>query len=160
LKPATISEIKHELKDRSQKELIEFCLRLSKFKKENKELLTYLLFESFDENMYINNVKEEIDLLLNDINKSSYYYIKKRFRKILFTVKKYVRYSGKEQTEVELMIYFLNKMNTFPIEFKKNKVLKNMYERQYISLTKVISKLHEDLQYDYSDELKKISKFL
>lgn len=160
MKPATISEIKHELKDRSQKELIEFCLRLSKFKKENKELLTYLLFESFDENMYINNVKEEIDLLLNDINKSSYYYIKKRFRKILFTVKKYIRYSGKEQTEVELMIYFLNKMNTFPIEFKKNKVLKNMYERQYISLTKVISKLHEDLQYDYSDELKKISKFL
>ena len=38
--------IKKELHHLSSDKLMELCLRLSRFKKENKELLTYLLFES------------------------------------------------------------------------------------------------------------------
>ena len=44
MKAAGVKEIKKELNDRSKEELAELCLKLSKFKKENKELLTYLLF--------------------------------------------------------------------------------------------------------------------
>ena len=44
MKAAGVKAIKDDLKMRSKEELQELCLTLSKFKKENKELLTYLLF--------------------------------------------------------------------------------------------------------------------
>ena len=59
MKAVTVKELKTELVDRSHSELMELCLRLSRFKKENKELLTYLLFESSNEAGYINSVKIE-----------------------------------------------------------------------------------------------------
>ena len=48
MKASSINEIKKELEQRSNTELLSFCLRLAKFKKENKELLTFLLFEADD----------------------------------------------------------------------------------------------------------------
>ncbi|MCK5536004.1 MAG: hypothetical protein KAI79_04210, partial [Bacteroidales bacterium] len=93
MKAASLKEIKLELYTRTPEELLEFCLRLSKFKKENKELLTYLLFEAYDEPSYIANVKLEIDEQFDLINKRSYYLIKKGVRKILANTKKYIRYS-------------------------------------------------------------------
>ena len=61
MKAVTVKVLKDELVHRSPKEMLEICLRLSKFKKENKELLTYLLFEAGDEASYIESVKREID---------------------------------------------------------------------------------------------------
>ena len=43
MKAVTVKKIKDELSHRSANDLMELCLHLSKFKKENKELLTYLL---------------------------------------------------------------------------------------------------------------------
>jgi len=77
MKAVTVKTIKDELSYKNSKELIELCLRLSKFKKENKELLTYLLFESSNEDNYIESVKEQIDHLFELINTNSYFYIRK-----------------------------------------------------------------------------------
>ncbi len=63
MKAATINELKQELEHLSAAELKELCLRLAKFKKENKELLTYLLFEAHDTEAYSRSVKEEMDEL-------------------------------------------------------------------------------------------------
>ena len=76
MKAATVRELKLELSNRSSAELLELCLRLSKFKKENKELLTYLLYEASDEATYIHNIKGEIAEQFEQINRSSYYFIK------------------------------------------------------------------------------------
>ena len=43
MKAVTVKEIKTELSHRSHDEILKLCLELSKFKKENKELLTYLV---------------------------------------------------------------------------------------------------------------------
>ncbi len=153
MKAATIKELKQELSYRSQKELLELCLRLSRFKKENKELLTYLLFESSDEMGYIQSIKEEVDLQFEKINRKSYYYIRKSIRKILSTIKKYIRYSKKKETEVELLIYFCTKIKQFSPPIRKHTGLHNLYLRQIESIKKSISLLHEDLQYDYESEL-------
>ena len=59
MKAATLKEIKTELSHVSHDALLEICLKLAKFKKENKELLTYLLLESESEDGYIETVKEE-----------------------------------------------------------------------------------------------------
>ena len=125
------------------------CLRLSKFKKENKELLTYLLFESDHEEGYIETVKSEIDELFSEINTNSYFYIKKSVRKILRNLKKYIRYSGHKETEVELLLYFCQKLKDFRPSIRRNTTLTNLYHRQLDFVEKKIGLLHEDLQYDY-----------
>jgi hypothetical protein len=153
MKTAGVKEIKAELKTRSSKELEELCLQLSRFKKENKELLTYLLFESSDEAHYIKNVKMEVDGQFEQINTQSYYFIKKSVRKILRNIKKYIRYSKKKETEVELLLYFCRKLKTFSPSIQNNTVLFNIYSRELEGVKKKINNLHEDLQYDYGVEI-------
>ncbi len=156
MKTSSVTEIKKELKHLSQDEIIDICLRLSKFKKENKELLTYLLFEESSESSYIENVKKEVDENFETINTSSYFFIKKSVRKILRLIKKYIRYSKNAETEVELMLYFCYKLKEMEPPMERDKALHNIYFRQIEAVKKSISKLHEDLQYDYERELQKI----
>ena len=61
MKTASLAEIKQELQNLSTKEIAELCLRLARYKKENKELLAYLLFESHNEEAYAVQVKEMIE---------------------------------------------------------------------------------------------------
>ncbi|RKE94868.1 hypothetical protein [Ichthyenterobacterium magnum] len=156
MKAVSVVTIKKELQHRSSDELMQLCLRLSKFKKENKELLTYLLFESHDESGYIETVKVEIDEQFETINRDSYFYIKKSVRKILRNIKKYARYSLKKETEVELLLYFCKKLKNFTPSINRNVTLTNIYERQIALIKRIISKLHEDLQYDYNMALEEL----
>lgn len=142
--------IKKELKHRSNEELMHLCLRLSRFKKENKELLTYLLLESDDESNYIESVKDYMDTEFALVNTTSYFYIRKSVRKILKNIKKYIRYSLKKETEVELLIYFCKKLKNFTPTIKRSTQLQNMYNRQILLSKKIIGALHEDLQYDFN----------
>lgn len=153
MKPATAPQIKKELQYRSTDELLELCLRLSRFKKENKELLTYLLFESQDEVGYVESVKREIDTQLEAINTKNYYWMRKSIRKILKNLKKYIRYSLKKETEVELLLYFCVKLKHFSPSIKNDKTLQNILERQLLLIRKTIKRLHEDLQYDFTLKL-------
>ena len=157
MKAVSVKELKEELTERSPNELRQLCLRLSKFKKENKELITYLLFESSDEAAFIENVKSEVDQQFKEINKKNYYLIKKSVRKILRTLKKYIRYSQKKETEVDLLIYFCSKLKRISPSINRNVTLLNLYNRQIEAIRKKISLLHEDLQFDYGLELNKLN---
>ena len=159
MKAVTVKELKEELINRSPKELLELCLRLSKFKKENKELLTYLLFESDDEGSYIESVKREIDQQFEQINKKSNYLIKKNLRKILKSIRKYIRYSQKKVTEIDLLIYFCVKLKKLSPSIPKNTGLMNLYNVQIEIIRKKVFFLHEDLQYDYGIELNDLKKY-
>ena len=149
MKAVSVSNIKKEFQHLSSDELTELCLRLSKFKKENKELLTYLLFESHDEMGYIETVKAEVDAQFEAINTNSYFYIKKSVRKILRLIKKFARYSLKKETEVELLLYFCYKLKSFKPSIDHNVTLTNIYLRQLVLIKKIVNTLHEDLQYDF-----------
>ena len=156
MKTATIAQLKKELQYRSPEEVAQLCLRLARFKKENKELLTYLLFESESEEGYMETVKAEVDEMFADINTNSYFYIKKSVRKILRTIKKYIRYSGNKATEVELLLYFCGKLKSFRPSINRNTTLLNLYNRQLEYIEKKILLLHEDLQYDYGSILEQL----
>ena len=157
MKAASVKELKQELNNCTQQELLELCLRLSEFKKENKELLTYLLFESYDEEGYIENVKSEIDTQFDHINRKTAYFIKKGVRKILRDLKKYIRYSQNKETEIDLLIYFCLKLKKFSPSMNRNVTLQNLYQRQIEMIEKKVAALHEDLQSDYDLELKELS---
>lgn len=150
MKAASVVELREELEHLDKEKLKQLCLRLSRFKLENKELLTYLLFESEDESSYIQSIKDQLDTLFLDINTNSYFYVKKSVRKILRRIRKFARYSNQPETEVELLLYFCLKMQDITPSIFKNKTLTNIYNRQIESAQKKTKKLHEDLQYEYN----------
>ena len=140
MKAATVSELKKELSTRSPKELLELCLRLSKFKKENKELLTYLLFERENEDLYIETTKEEIGEQFAEVNTSSAFYIKKSARKILRFTKTRIRYSKKSATEVELLLHFCKTFKELLQNNRSSTVLLNIYTREMNAIKKKLEK--------------------
>lgn len=158
MKAASVNEIKKALQALDEKEVQDFCLKLARFKKENKELLTYLLFEAQDEHAYVESVKEEMNELFDTVPKSNVYLIKKVLRKILRIVNKQIRYSGVDETEVSLRIYFCMKMKKLGISFQTSAVIFNLYNQQLKKVNAALSKLDEDLQFDYARDLEFISK--
>ena len=158
MKIASLSEIKRELNERTPEELKAFCLRIVKFKKDNKELLNYLLFEAYDEENYKEVLKSEIEMEFAEMNTSSVYLAKKSIRRILRTVTKHIKYSNSKITAVELLIFFCQKMRELDLPYHESKVLVNLYNRQLQNIQKALSSLDEDLQFDYQSELENISK--
>lgn len=156
MKSASIVTIRKELQHLSKEDLLTLCLRLGKFKTENKALLTYLLFASHDEDGYIASVKQTLDELFETINTESYFYMKKTIRKILRQIRVYSRYSLKKETEIELLLYFCGRLNDLSPSIHRNTTLSNLYERQILSIHKKILALHEDLQYDYNLQLEEL----
>ena len=157
MKTATVKQIKDELSYKSANELKELCLHLSRFKKENKELLTYLLFEAHDEEAYVLSIKNQIDAQFDEINTKSYYYIRKSCRKILSQVKKYIRNSKKKETEAELLIHFCKSIKENIPTYYKSQRLQSIFNTQVRMIKKAIEKLHEDLQYDFQLELDQLT---
>lgn len=156
LKPASINQLKTELKQLPQQALVELCLRLAKYKLENKELLNYLLFEAHNEEDFIKNIEADIKKQFEDIPRNnSQYLVKKSVRKILRVLNKYIKYSGKKETEVELRLFFCRYMKQH-INMRYNTTLTNLYEMQIKKIKALVEKLHEDLQYDFEKELEKL----
>ena len=153
MKTATINELKQELLNTPVAELTELCLRLAKFKKENKELLTYLLFEAHDEQSYIEAVQKEIDDQFAGMNQSNLYYVKKTLRKILRSINKYSRYTGSAQVTVELLIYYCKAIKAAGIPVHKSPIITNLYNGQVQKIHTALKDLHEDLQYDYARQV-------
>lgn len=132
---------------------MEFCMRLAKYKKENKELLTYLMFEAQDEKNYVESVKIQLTQLFEEINRQSTYTTKKGLQKIVRVMNRFIKYSDKKTTELELRIFFCKKVKSERINITASTVISNLYEREKKKIEVCLSKLHEDLQYDFQQEL-------
>ncbi|MEQ8477900.1 hypothetical protein [Fulvivirga sp.] len=156
MKPATLAELKKELKSRSPEELLQICLRLGRFKKDNKELLSYLLFDAQDEQGYIEAIKYHIDDSMEEVNTSHIYYAKKGLQKILRSLNKYIRYSGNKQTEVEVLIHFCTAIRESTIDVNRSNIIANLYDRQVSKIHKALTKLHEDVQADYQYQVSEL----
>jgi hypothetical protein len=152
----SISHIKKELQALDPEQLQQVILRLGKYKVENKELLSYLLFKAHDEAIFIEEVKEGIDESLSTLNDTNLYWAKKTIRKALRFANKNIRYSGIKETEVELRIYFCRQMKATGLPFHRSTALDNLYNGQLKKIEKVLSTLHEDLQFDYQQQMEEL----
>ena len=153
--PAPLAEIKKTLMTLDRSALLEACLRLARFKKDNKELLTYVLFLSKDEQGYANYLCGIID---------GYFYEtpnvhKKTLRKMIRWMNKCLRYSGVKETEVQVRMHFCQALRESPTPFRKQRVTWNMYAGQIKKIRKAIEKFHEETQRDIERELSKLETF-
>lgn len=157
MKSAALSEIKKELQHLSSKDLTDLCIALARYKKDNKELLDYLLFESHDKENFVKEVKEEMDHSFEEIKKfSNLYYVKKGLRKVLRQIAKYSKYAGDKAISADLLIYFCWSLKQSGISFQKSQLILNMYEQQLKKINSHIKSLHEDLQSDFNREVERI----
>jgi hypothetical protein len=156
MKVATISELKEELSSLPVSELKELCLRLARYKKENKELLTYLLFEAHNEQGYVEAIKTEMNEAFLSLHKSNLHLAKKSLRKILRSITKYARHTGTAQSHIDMLLYFCSKLKESGIPIQKSIAIENLYLYQIKKINKLLDLLHEDLRYDYSKELARL----
>ena len=110
MKISSLQEVKQELLEQEPKKLVELCISLAKYKKDNKEYLTYLLFQAHNEEAYVEQVKTETDQLFSELQEQkNLYYIKKGLRRILRTLNKYCKYLDDKKNATEVHLYFLKK---------------------------------------------------
>ena len=107
MKVASVSGLKKELVQQSKEDLVELLNAFIKYSKENKELLNYLLFEADFEENYIAKIKEEIGEEIDKIDSRSWKTMKKSIQRILRLLKKYIKYSKKAETEIELLLFYI-----------------------------------------------------
>lgn len=153
MKTASINEIKIELSNTNYNELLEICLKVIKYKKENKELVNYLLFEANDLPGYVEKIKNEMEDAFKAINKSNIYFAKKSLRKILKTTNKYIKYITSKEAEAELLIFYCQSIKESGIVINKSTALTNIYANQVKKIQSIVASLHPDLQFDYAKQI-------
>ena len=156
MKAAGVPEIKAELKNRNAAELLEICLRLARSKKENKELLSYLLFDSYDMDGYIGQLKNEIDEAVSATNRHNLYVLKKQLRKVLSTTNKHLKFIASKAAEAEVLLHFCHSLHLHGIPFKRTNALTGIYQAQLKKAAAAIDSLHEDLKYDFQQQLQRL----
>jgi len=153
MQSTSLAYLKKEIQAMPKAELIEVCNKLIKYKKENKELLHYVLFESTNEANYVEQLKNEVTKMFLDVNTQTVYFAKKTIRKILRFIAKYCKFSETPTTHIDVLMHFCKEMNQLSLHWKDHKVMVNLYHSQHKKIEKLIATLHEDLQYDYRQKL-------
>jgi hypothetical protein len=145
-----LQDIKKEIQHLNGEQVAALCLRLARYKKENKELLAYLLFEADNEAAFIEKVKAEAGFMFSQLPVRSYD-AAKNMRKILRLLGKYTKFTGSKEVEIDLLMSFCNNYIHYVDRKISYKPLRLILTRQMLKVRTLIGKLHEDLQYDYSE---------
>ena len=153
MKAASIKDIKDELTSLPPAQVLALCLRLARFKKENKDLLSYLLFDAQNQAGYIESITIEMTEAFDAIEVTNYYLAKKSLRKILRCLSRYSKHMADKQAEAELLIHFCLLVKQKNIPLHKTQALSNLYKQQVKKIHQLISGLHEDLAFDYKKKV-------
>lgn len=154
---ASIKQLKDTLSTLGREELTGLLLRMVKFKKENKELLTFLLYEAGDLDAYVYEISQEIKDEFENYRLKTAYYKRKGCRRILRILKKYIKYAADKEVEVRLLLAYVS-MVAESKTFITDRVIQKIAFRQLLLAEKSIVKLHEDLQYEYKLELEELTR--
>jgi hypothetical protein len=160
MKAATITQLKKELETYTHQRLVETVIAAAKYKIENKELLSFILFDSDDIGGYVTDIKLEIDTAFDEIHNASFYVSVKRLRKILRLIQKYCKYIGAKEREVELLLHFCDRLLEHGYLRNRYKSLVVIYGRQLDKIEKLLPKIDEDLRFDYTERWQKLADVL
>jgi hypothetical protein len=152
-----LQDIKKEIQHLRTEQLPELCLRLARYKKENKELLAYILFEADNEAAFIEKVKAETGFMFSQLPLRAYD-TAKSLRKILRLLTKYTKFMGSKEAEIDLQLNFCKNYLDYIDKKISYKPLRMILSRQLLKIRTLIGKLHEDLQYDYTEEYNTLHK--
>lgn len=153
MKIPSLVTIKKELKQRNETELVDLVLQLSKLNRDNKAFLYFQLFEDGNHELYLNMVKEELEEAFQNGNRRSYYTAKKSAQAIRRLMNKNLKLNKDKVTTLEVLLYFCENLIEYGYLGFHHPVIDNLYAAQVKKMEKLISGLHEDLQFDYQETL-------
>jgi hypothetical protein len=119
-----LQQIKKELQHLPQEQLAELALRLVRYKKG-------FMFSQLP---------------------AQAYFTAKGLRKILKMLTKYTKFIGTKTAEIELLLNFCQNYLQYVIRQTSHKPIRLIFTRQLEKVKTSIGKLHEDLQFDYSQD--------
>lgn len=154
----SLKNIKDELKQFSQEELLEFTARIIRSKKENKELAAYILFEQDREDEYAQKLIDHLNAELEDINYSRPFIAKKSIRRVNRLSNRYLKYSGNTETALKVTIFLAEKVTAKSRQHRLMRHTEKIIEQYLTKYNKLLSGMHEDLQYDYQNVLNDFKK--
>ncbi len=149
---ASVKEIKREMGHLNAAELSEVCIRLAKYKKENKELLHYLLFHADDPGAYAASIREELEDQFQQLGRQGYQSAKS-FRKILTLIGRYSRFTGSKQVEAEFLVWFCKRFLEYADTRSTYKPLTGIFGKQLNRLKGIADALDPDLGHDLGMEI-------
>lgn len=156
MKTASLSDLKQELSALPPKKVLEICLRLARFKKENKELLSFLLFDADNEHGYVESIKLEIDEHFSELPRANWYHTKKSLRKVLRLINKYSKHVSAKESEADMLAHFCFKMKALSNSYQYVQAFSNMYAQQIKKLHALVQLIHEDIRLDYKKQMEEL----
>ncbi|MDN3690138.1 hypothetical protein [Cyclobacterium jeungdonense] len=154
----SLNSLKKELQHRDSKELIDLVLHLSKLNRDNKAFLYFKLFDSDDASLFVDTVKEELEKAFNSANSKNYYFAKKSAQGIRRILNKNLKLTKDSNAKIELITFFCRQLEEFGYLEYHYPVIDNLYALQVGKVEKLIGNLHEDLQFDYQEQLENLKK--
>ncbi|MFZ6052133.1 hypothetical protein [Halocola ammonii] len=157
MKPESLTILKKELKKCSPEETQEIVLRLARAKKENKELLTYLLSYAEDAAEYADDMQEHLDLAFEDLSHRPYF-AAKTLRKVLREITKFKRFTKSDRYMVQLLLHFCERTVDHFGSSLRHQPTQGIIFRTMLKIRKALDKMHEDLQADFRPHFEEIVK--
>ncbi|RPA69129.1 hypothetical protein EF405_04780 [Cyclobacteriaceae bacterium YHN15] len=153
MKIASLAEIKKELAYLNERELTDFIVELAKFTTDNKAFLFFKLFGRENPRLFIEMVQEELEMEFAKANTKHYHYAKKSAQAIRRKLNKNLKLTKDKTSQIELIIFFCKNLKLYGYLNFRHPVIDNLYKVQIGKAEKLISTLHEDLQYDFKSTL-------
>ncbi|GAB2502414.1 hypothetical protein [Algoriphagus taiwanensis] len=149
----SLAQLKKELSYLSEKELVDLITELAKFSRDNKAYLYFKLNERDMPQLFVNEVKEELEEAFQTANTKNYFLAKKSAQAIRRKLNKALKLSKNKADQAELILYFCEQMKKSEYLKHHHPVIDNLYRVQIGKAVKLISTLHEDLQSDFEYRL-------
>jgi len=160
MKIPSLANIKKELVQRNEAELVDLVLQLSKLNRDNKAYVYFKLFEADDQELYLTMVKEDLEEAFQNANLKSYFTAKKSAQAIRRMMNKSLKLTKEKVTTIELIFFFCEKIIEFGYLKFNHPVINNLYASQVKKIEKLVAGLHEDLQFDYQETLHNFKKYI
>lgn len=148
-----IKEIKDELIQLNQKELIQLVLDLGKASADNKAFIYLKLKQKDDPEFFMQLAKDTLQQEFGKGNTSNPYYAKKSAQAVRRNLNKFLKWNKDKSTQAELILYFCRELLAYGYLRGRHPVVVNLLQAQFNKVEKLISGMHEDLRYDYEQEL-------
>lgn len=144
----SLAQLKKELNYLSEKELIDLITDLAKFSRDNKAYLYFKLNERDMPQLFVNEVKEDLEEAFQAANTKNYFLAKKSAQAIRRKLNKALKLSKNKTDQAELILFFCERLKTYGYLKFRYPVIDNLFKIQLQKAEKLIQKLEEDFQYD------------
>ncbi len=149
MKFPSLAQLKKELNYLEKDQLEALMVDMAKFSRDNKAYLFFRLNAADQPNLYVEMVQEELEVEFQNARSDHFYYAKKSAQKIRRKMNKLLRLSKDKAQQVEVILYFCERLKEEGFLEHRSSVLDNLFQVQLRKAQKLVGGLHEDLQYDY-----------